>query len=70
MESPVVSGRPGTKTTAWRNLDKPGAKANFHVVVHLRGQTEHDLLALTPERIKALGEQFLEIHRKITDPEK
>ncbi|MFK4705758.1 hypothetical protein ABIC83_002597 [Roseateles asaccharophilus] len=64
---PVEAGSGDTKTVAWRNLDNPAAPPNFHVIVQLAEQDECEMLGLTPERIKAIGDQLLSIHKRISE---
>lgn len=66
INSPVIVGRSGLKVVAWRNLDNPRARPNFHVSIDIRNQAVFELIGLTPGRIKELGEQLLAIHAQIT----
>jgi hypothetical protein len=63
--SPIVATDGSVKVSAWLDTDKQRAVPRYHVVVRQRGGIEHDFFALTPERIKALGEQLLALHRQL-----
>jgi hypothetical protein len=68
FDSPIVAADGGVKVSAWLDTDKPRATPRYHVVVRQRGGIEHDFFALTPDRIKALGEQFLALHSQLALP--
>ncbi len=69
LSTPVMASAPGVKVSAWRDTDKPRGARKYHVVAKLSGQAERDFFAMTPQSIKALAEQLLEVHRQLMAPD-
>jgi hypothetical protein len=66
LTSPVVSSGPKVKVSAWRDTDKPKASPKYHLVVKPRGMPEHDFFAMSPEAIKDMADQLLDLHSRLT----
>jgi len=66
---PVSAGGRGARVEAWLDTDKSrGSRRRYHVVLRGQGLGEHDFFSVTPERLKEMAEQLLDVHRQLTAP--
>ena len=66
-----LRARSGTvAVVAWRDTDEPKAPARYFLDVRMPGWPAHELLGLSPRRIKALGDALLQLHEQLPKPKK
>lgn len=68
LYTPITTGGPGMKLSAWRNTDNDTSRPSYHVGLKLRGQDEVSLFGLTPARIKQLADTFTALHAQLSGP--
>lgn len=61
-----AKGKSGPVTVlGWRDTDKKGAKPSYFLDIRMVGWPAHELVGLSPARIKALGEALLRLHDQL-----
>lgn len=65
LEIPAKATSGPVTVFAWRDTDVKGAKPKFFLDIRMKDWPSHELLGVSPARIKALGESFLQIHAQL-----
>lgn len=61
-----AKGKSGPVTVlGWRDTDKKGSKPVYFLDIRMAGWPSHELLGVSPARIKALGEALLHLHDQL-----
>lgn len=64
-----AKGKSGPVTVlGWRDTDKKGAKPTYFLDIRMVGWPAHEMIGLSPSRIKALAEALLQLHDQLPKP--
>lgn len=68
VTKPIKASRGSVKVIAWRDTDVKGAKPSYFLEIIIKGHEPHEVLGVSPSRIRALADALAGIHDQLPKP--